>query len=889
MGEFEPKQFGKYYLLKKLAVGGMAEIYKAKTFGVDGFEKELAIKRILPHCSADKEFITMLIDEAKLSVMLSHANIVQVYDLGKVGDDYFISMEFIHGVTLRDIIYHCREKKIQIPTDIAVYIISEMCKGLDYAHRKTDQNNHPLGIVHRDVSPQNVLISYEGEVKIVDFGIAKAAMNISNTMAGILKGKIAYMSPEQAMGKTIDGRTDIFSTGILLYEIITGTKLYTGESQFEVLKRIRTTKITAENLPDSIPVPLKPVIAKALAYNVEERYQNAGDFQIDLTKFLYTTYSDFSPRKLASFIRGIFAPEKQKEEIEEVRETVFEKQTSSMSIGEGAKQQEIVHRDTSSSRREDTDRRAVTSRPRAIPARRIAGRSPMRGSRAEDRTARKGGSLWLFGAVVAVIFTVGMLFAFVPQLQFWKTGAPHPVETGKSSARTIPEPASTERAMGTLNIITDPSGAAIMIEGKLTGLGTPATIENLPLNTDQRITLAKPNFEDFEQIVNLTSPKPQKIATKLKAIIPHSGKLVITSNPPGATVVINGKDSGRTTPATIASLEPGKYTVTLTLGDYEKWNGNYDVAAEKSVPVDATLVKTVADKAASEKPVTGGVPPAPPQPAATEKGQLKVSSVPEGAKIMMDGRSTGQKTPAIFNDLKVGSSYNFRFDLDGYKSAFSKKAMKTASETLIAKLAKEEEKKPEEKPVTPTPPPVTPETTPPAQATPPPVKETPPAKEKPAAKETPPHGEKSETKSGNGTIKVASNPPGADVFINEEHKGTTPLSVSVPAGPASVLVSKQGLSRVSRQITVKPGQTVSLTDITLGDIYGEVTISSDPTRASVTYDGQSFPAATPLTIRKVKRDKQHTITVSLPGHKPWSTSFNMDEAKKSFNVQLQPQ
>jgi len=198
MNDFEPKQFGKYFLLKKLAVGGMAEIYVAKTYGVDGFEKLLCIKRILPHCSADMDFVTMLVDEAKLSVLLSHANIVQVYDLGKVGEDYYISMELINGVNLRDTLYKCREEKIILPTEIACYIASEICKGLDYAHRKTDHNNKPLEIVHRDISPQNILISYEGEVKIVDFGIAKAAMNISHTMAGILKGKIAYMSPEQA-------------------------------------------------------------------------------------------------------------------------------------------------------------------------------------------------------------------------------------------------------------------------------------------------------------------------------------------------------------------------------------------------------------------------------------------------------------------------------------------------------------------------------------------------------------------------------------------------------------------------------------------------------------------------------------------------------------------
>ena len=356
--EFEPKQFGKYLLLEKIAVGGMAEIYKAKTYGVDGFEKELAIKRILPHCSADKDFVDMLVAEAKLSVLLSHANIVQTYDLGKVSDDYYISMEFIHGVNLRDIVYRCRETKMPFPTDIAVYIISEVCKGLDYAHRKTGQHNKPLNIVHRDVSPQNILISYEGEVKVGDFGIAKAAMNISHTIAGILKGKIAYMSPEQAMGKTVDWRTDIFSTGILLYEMITGTKLFTGESQFEVLKNIRTTRITAEELPDSVPEELRPILAKTLAHEVEDRVQHAGDLQIELTKYLYSTYVDFTPRKLASFIREVFVDElKEKQEVQ-AREEAMEQLTASMDIAEGARQMDIVHREVSYPPREITARAA---------------------------------------------------------------------------------------------------------------------------------------------------------------------------------------------------------------------------------------------------------------------------------------------------------------------------------------------------------------------------------------------------------------------------------------------------------------------------------------------------------------------------------------------------
>ena len=303
MSNFEPKQFGKYYLLDKLAVGGMAEIYKAKTFGVDGFEKLLAIKRILPHCAADKEFITMLIDEAKLSVLLSHANIVQVFDLGKVGDDYFIAMEFINGINLRDIIYKCRDDEKKIPVDVSAYIVSEICKGLDYAHRKTDQGNQPLHIVHRDISPQNVLISYEGEVKIVDFGIAKAAMNISHTMAGILKGKIAYMSPEQAESSSkVTRESDVYSLGATLYHALTGRPPFEGASMVDILM--------AATMGERPPLtPLRPELApqidawvvKSLAIEADERYSYVSSMWNDLIRIVQNSQGPSSEKARACF------------------------------------------------------------------------------------------------------------------------------------------------------------------------------------------------------------------------------------------------------------------------------------------------------------------------------------------------------------------------------------------------------------------------------------------------------------------------------------------------------------------------------------------------------------------------------------------------------------
>ncbi|MGH9856754.1 MAG: protein kinase domain-containing protein, partial [Acidobacteriota bacterium] len=238
--------FGQYLLLDKIATGGMAELFLAKRKGVEGFEKILAIKRILPHMSDNEEFVTMFIDEAKLAAQLTHHNICQIFDLGKIENAYYIAMEYVNGKDLRAILRSSRAKTKPMPIDLAVLVISKIASALDYAHRKRGSNGQPLNLVHRDVSPQNILISYEGEVKLVDFGIAKAATKAHVTQHGALKGKLLYMSPEQAWGKTVDKRSDIFSLGIVLYELLTGRPLFFDENDTEVtiLEKVREAKIT---------------------------------------------------------------------------------------------------------------------------------------------------------------------------------------------------------------------------------------------------------------------------------------------------------------------------------------------------------------------------------------------------------------------------------------------------------------------------------------------------------------------------------------------------------------------------------------------------------------------------------------------------------------------
>src|SRR5215468_4092292 len=272
----KPIPFGKYYLLERINVGGMAEVFKAKTFGVEGFERLVAVKRILPNIAEDEEFIAMFIDEAKISVQLQHANIAQIFDLGKVEDSYFIALEYVNGKDLRSIFDRSRQRGEVMPISQSAYIVMQVCEGLDYAHNKRDAQGRELHLIHRDISPQNVLIGYEGEIKLIDFGIAKAAGKASKTQAGILKGKFGYMSPEQVRGLPIDKRSDIFAVGIVLYELLTGERLFVGESDFSTLEKVRNVEILPPSTYNkNIPEVLEKIVMKALAAEVEARYPYA--------------------------------------------------------------------------------------------------------------------------------------------------------------------------------------------------------------------------------------------------------------------------------------------------------------------------------------------------------------------------------------------------------------------------------------------------------------------------------------------------------------------------------------------------------------------------------------------------------------------------------------
>ena len=303
---------GPYYLVKLIAIGGMAEIYLAATKGVAGFEKQLALKVIHPDYADDQRFVQMLVDEAKITVKLNHPNIAQTFDLGKIDNCYFISMEFVDGADFFQVLKRTSELRDDLPIESALLVVSEALLGLSYAHQKADDQGAPLQIIHRDISPQNLLISRHGEVKLVDFGIAKAANLSTKTRAGVIKGKLVYMSPEQSWGDKVDQRTDIFSAGIVLYEALTGGSLYLEKNPVKLLEMVRKATIPppSSRRPADISPELDAIVMKALSPRPDDRYQTAMEFAETLTSYLRRVSPDFNNQSLGDQVEAVLMGQK---------------------------------------------------------------------------------------------------------------------------------------------------------------------------------------------------------------------------------------------------------------------------------------------------------------------------------------------------------------------------------------------------------------------------------------------------------------------------------------------------------------------------------------------------------------------------------------------------
>jgi len=296
----------RYTITERLDHGGMAEVFRGVAESMEGFKKSVAIKRILPNLTKNQKFVSMFLDEARLSLFLQHANIVQVFDISRTPDNaYFLVMEFVDGCNLKSLIERQKQKGKRIETAHTIYLMMECCKALQYAHSlEHPETNEPLGIVHRDISPPNILLSKNGEIKLVDFGLAKANSQIESTDPGVVKGKFSYLSPEAASGLEVDHRADVFAVGILLWELFTGRRLFYGDTDYQTVELVRQARVPSISaINPEIENELEQVVRKALARDPEERYQSASDLGDALAQYLFSRRMKVTARDIANLVK----------------------------------------------------------------------------------------------------------------------------------------------------------------------------------------------------------------------------------------------------------------------------------------------------------------------------------------------------------------------------------------------------------------------------------------------------------------------------------------------------------------------------------------------------------------------------------------------------------
>ena len=305
-------QLGRYQLLDRIAFGGMAEIYRAKTFDSEGRVRMVAVKRVLQHLTTDEDFLRMLVDEAKLTAILDHPAIARVYEFSQAGDEYFIAMEFVDGRDVRAVLEKHRQAKTHIPPEHVAWIIAHVADGLHAAHIQQDADGRALQIVHRDVSPSNILCSYQGDPKLCDFGIAKATMTRVQTRTGVIKGKVKYMSPEQAMGRKLDGRSDLFSLGSVMYELLTLEPPFIAQTEVELIFAVRDAKKrSASELRPDLPQPLVDIVDRVMQRQRTDRFQTGRELSRELHGYLERNHPAYKRATLGRYLRTLF-----KEEIE---------------------------------------------------------------------------------------------------------------------------------------------------------------------------------------------------------------------------------------------------------------------------------------------------------------------------------------------------------------------------------------------------------------------------------------------------------------------------------------------------------------------------------------------------------------------------------------------
>jgi serine/threonine protein kinase len=689
----KPEVFGRYLLLDRVAAGGMAEVWRAKVTGEDDFQRIMALKKILAHVAEDEDFITMFKDEAKITVQLQHSNIGQVYDFSKVGEVYYIAMEYISGKDLKTLWNYNRQRKTTMPIPFACHIVQKMADGLDYAHRKKDNFGTDLIIVHRDVSPQNVLISWDGEVKVIDFGIAKAANKAGRTQAGILKGKFGYMAPEQIRGLPLDGRADVFALGVVLYEMVTGERGFQAESDFSLLEMVRNVEIKPPTLVNSeVPPEVERIIFKALAKDRDDRYPYASDLSEDLQRYLLAAGKPPNRHDIGAYVRENFTVDYDKERLrlESYREVKAppppkepepepsapmpaappppdpamlavqaamgldvtgtfapsqamndptqtnvqapgNSQLPSNPVGQAVAGNSGVHVHIPS--------REATNPYAAGPGRSQTNtgiRGPMDRTNVTALAGNNNGGTGAAKAAVITVLVIAVLVGIGIGAYFMFFG----------------------KDMGTLVVnVNGPKTANVRLDGTMKGVAKPSlTLSEVPAGA-HILVIEKEGWHSFTTELVIKGKQLMNVAAKLKPVKKDAGKLKVKSDPPGADIILDGEVTEKVTPAMLDVVPGIPHKVELKLKDYHSESKD-DITLEESGKKEISLTL---------KPLFV---------------KIRLRSEPEGASVKSGSKDLGE-TPYVFKHNPA----------DGYpKITFSKSGCeaKTTSIPFDEKLAEQD-------------------------------------------------------------------------------------------------------------------------------------------------------------------------------------------------------
>jgi len=631
-------QVGRYRFVDRLAVGGMAEVFVAIAQGAEGFEKPVVIKRMLPQLAQNPRFRQMFLDEAQIMLNLQHGNIVQILDMGKMDTLPFLALEYVDGRDLRTVLNRSQELDAPIPHGLIAYVASEVCRALDYAHRKQDDAGEPLNIVHRDVNPANIFLSHEGEVKVGDFGLAKARDNLNKSDAGIIKGKYSYLSPEQARGHPVDHRSDIYSLGTTLYELTCGRRPFVAASDVDVVMLIREARVVPPSkLVEGFNPDLEAIVLRSMQEDPGARYPTAAAMRDDLNRYLQSLPTTPGDRELTDCLDELFAAERRSNSflIKLCPEGVLPPPMAAVSHAGGISK--FSHHAVEPlpgggatgqqppppARREATAHPAQSAQFQPLPL-------PMSGASAPRRRSRGGAAI----AIAAVLLAVAAM-----------TGA------------LVYKAATPETA--SLSVTSTPSGAEVLIDGKPTGHRTPALISGLTLDLDHVVALRHPETAGAHRSFNFREGGRRSFEFRL---VYTKQALRVESTPTAGDVLLAGELRGQT-PLTLRLERGAKHVIRLRKTGYldkeilhlaDRPSAALRLQLEPAVPLAARVRPR---RKARRKIPRSGRPaaPKPGAPAAKEApaGVLEVVTK-ERANVYIDKRFVG-RTPGFRMLLPAGT------------------------------------------------------------------------------------------------------------------------------------------------------------------------------------------------------------------------------------------